>query len=330
MMRTDNSILFRILSNRVYFLIALMIVVVVVMSLLSPFFLTVSNLLGMTRFGAVLALLALGQTLVILAGNGGIDLSVGAMVSLAGVIFGLLVTQYGVNVWVATFLIVFVGAGLGAINGLIISYVGVPPLIGTLGMQWAYGAIALVLTAGRPLSGFPADFGFIGAGRILEIPAMIVLFVVPVFLVLQFVLIRTVLGRWITLIGVNDRAARFSGIPVKRTRFLLYTLNGVLAALGAIIMSSWLMSARPDAGMGLELQSITVSVLGGTSIFGGVASLPGTLLAVLIVTMVASGLQLANINAVWQLAVLGFILLLAVALNQWVVRRVARRQGLRV
>lgn len=329
-MRMDNGLLFKILSNRVYFLIALMIVVVVVMSLLSPFFLTVSNLLGMTRFGAILALLALGQTLVILAGNGGIDLSVGAMVSLAGVIFGLLVTQYGVNVWVATFLIVFVGAGLGAINGFIISFVGVPPLIGTLGMQWAYGAIALVLTSGRPLSGFPADFGFIGAGRILEIPAMIVLFVVPVFLILQFMLIRTVLGRWITLIGVNDRAARFSGIPVIRTRFLLYTLNGVLAALGAIIMSSWLMSARPDAGMGLELQSITVSVLGGTSIFGGVASLPGTLLAVLIVTMVASGLQLANINAVWQLAVLGFILLLAVALNQWVVQRVARRQGLRV
>lgn len=329
-MRTGNNLLFQILSNRVYFLIALILVVVIVMSLLSPFFLTVSNLLGMTRFGAVLALLALGQTLVILAGNGGIDLSVGAMVSLSGVIFGMMVTQGGVNVWLATLLLVFVGAALGALNGLIIAFVGVPPLIGTLGMQWAYGAFALVLTQGRPLSGFPSEFGFIGAGRIFEIPAMIVLFVVPVFLVLQFMLLRTVLGRWITLIGVNDRAARFSGIPVRRTRFLLYTLNGVLAGLGAIIMSSWLMSARPDVGAGLELQSITVSVLGGTSIFGGVASLPGTMLAVLIVTMVASGLQLANINAVWQLAVLGFILLLAVALNQWVVRQVARRQGLRV
>jgi ribose/xylose/arabinose/galactoside ABC-type transport system permease subunit len=112
-------------------------------------------------------------------------------------------------------------------------------------------------------------------------------------------------------------------------RFVLYTVSGLLAGLAAVVMSSWLMAARPDVGAGMELQSITVAVLGGIDIFGGIGSLVGTLLAVLIVTMVASGLQLANINAIWQLAVLGFILLGAVALNQVLTRRMAAQQGLK-
>lgn len=317
-----------LLSNRVYFLLILLILVIIVMSSISPYFLNVTNMLNMTRFGAVLALVALGQTLVILAGGAGIDLSVGAMVSLSGVLFGMLV-QAGVNIWVAALLGVMIGAGLGAVNGITIAWLGAPPLIGTLGTMWAYGAIALVLTKGVPVSGFPPAFGFLGEGRVFNIPAQILLIVLPAYLILQFISSRTTFGRWIYLVGVNDVAAKFSGVPVVRVRFLLYTLSGLLAGLGAIVMSSWLMTARPDVGAGMELQSITVAVLGGTNIFGGYGSLAGTMLAVLIVTMVASGLQLANINTIWQLAVLGFILLGAVALNQAIAQRTVRMQGLR-
>lgn len=321
----------QVLSNRVYFLLVLMFIVVVIMSLLSPFFLTVSNIFGMTRFGAVLALLALGQSLVILAGGGGIDLSVGAMVSLAGVILGVLVVTWSINIWLAVPLMLIASAGLGALNGVIVALIGVPPLIGTLGTLWAYGAIALVITEGRPIAGFPEAFGFIGAERLFDvIPVMTLLIVLPVFVLLLFITTRTVFGRWIYLVGVNDVAARFSGVPVRQVRFILFTLNGLLAGLGAVIYSSWFMSSRPDVGNGLELQAITVAVLGGTHIFGGTGNLAGTMLAVLIVTMVASGLQLANINTLWQLAVLGFILLSAVALNQFIAGRTARRQGLRV
>lgn len=326
-----NRIVTQVLSNRVYFLLVLMLIVVVIMSLLSPFFLTVSNIFGMTRFGAVLALLALGQTLVILAGGGGIDLSVGAMVSLSSVILGMLAVQWEISIWLALPLMLIASTGLGAFNGLIVALIGVPPLIGTLGTLWAYGAIALVITEGRPIAGYPDAFGFIGSGRIFDVvPAMTLFIVLPVFLVLLFITTRTIFGRWIYLVGVNDVAARFSGVPVRRVRFLLFTLNGLLAGLGAIIYSSWFMSSRPDVGSGLELQAITVAVLGGTNIFGGTGNLAGTMLAVLIVTMVASGLQLANINTLWQLAVLGFILLGAVALNQFIAGRTARRQGLRV
>jgi len=325
--RTD--VLLRLLSNRVYFLLLLMAVVIVVMSLISPYFFDLANLFNMLRFGAVLALVGMGQSLVILAGGAGIDLSVGGILSLSGVLFGLLV-QAGVTLPLAILLALLTAALLGAVNGLTVGVWGIPPLIGTLGSAWAYGAIALVITNGVPVSDFPASFGFLSEGNILGIPAQILGVVVPAFLLLQFMMMRTVFGRWVYLVGVNDQAARFAGIPVKSVRFLLYTLSGLLAGLGAIVMASWLMAARPDVGAGLDLQSITVAVLGGIDIFGGTGSLVGTILAVLIVTMLASGLQLANINAIWQLAILGFILLGAVALNQVLTRRMALQQGLKV
>jgi ribose/xylose/arabinose/galactoside ABC-type transport system permease subunit len=317
----------RLLTDRVFFLLALLAVIMVILSALSQYFLNVETILDITRIGAVLALVSMGQSLIILAGGAGIDLSVGSMVSLAGVLFGVLV-KAGVNIWLAAGLTLIIGGMLGMINSITVAWWGIPPLVGTLGTMWIYGAIALVITNGVPVSGFPKEFAFLGDGRILEVPAQILLVVIPVYLILQVVLSRTYLGRWIYLIGVNSEAARFSGIPVTRVRFLLYTLSGVLSGLGAVVMASWLMAARPDVGSGLELQSITVTVLGGTYIFGGYGSLAGTILAVLIVTLVASGLQLGNINTIWQLAVLGFILLGAVALNQVILQRESKRLGI--
>ena len=324
-----NEVFTRLLGNRVYFLLALMIITVIVMSFLSPYFFTVSNLLGMTRFGAVLALVGMGQSLVILGGGAGIDLSVGSIVSLSGVFFGMLVQQ-GVNVWLAAVICVFIGAGLGMINGVTIALWGLPPLIGTLGTMWGYGALALVLTQGVPISGFPESFEFIGQAEIFQIPVQILLIVLPAFIVLLLMMNKTQFGRWVYLMGVNPGAAKFSGIPVKRVKFSLYTISGLLAGMGAVIMSSWLMTARPDIGSGMDMQSITVAVLGGIYIFGGEGSLAGTMLAILIVTMIQSGLQLGNINTVWQLGVLGFILLAAVALNQAIAQRIALKRGLKI
>jgi ribose/xylose/arabinose/galactoside ABC-type transport system permease subunit len=317
----------KLLSNRVYFLLILLVLVIVIMSSISIYFFNINTILDITRMGTVLLLLAMGQTLVILAGGAGIDLSVGAMLSLSGVFFGMMV-QSGMNVWLAALITILAGGVLGSINGITIAWWGIPPLIGTLGTMWAFGALALVLTNGVPISNFPADFGFLADGTVLGIPAQILLVAVPVFLILHFVVGKTYMGRWIYLVGVNDTAARFSGIPVKRVRFLIYSLSGVLSGIGAVVMASWLMAARADAGSGLELQAITVAVLGGTNIFGGFGSLFGTLLAVLIVTLLASGLQLANIDAIWQLAVLGFILLGAVALNQYISSYTSRRMGI--
>ena len=324
-MNAFSTLAYTVLRNRVYFLLALTTVVTVAMSLLSPYFFTTSNLLGMTRFGAVLALVALGETLVILAGGGGIDLSVGAMVSLTGVIIGLLAQDH-LNVVFACLLGVLAGAGLGAINGLLVTGIGLPPLIATLGTWYVYGAVALVLTNGQPISSFPGWFGHLGQGDVLGVPAQVLFIVLPVYLVLQFIVSKTIFGREIYLIGGNALAAQLSGIRVGRTRFLLYTLSGLLAGLGGIIMCSWLLTARPDVGTGLELQAITVAVLGGTDIFGGAGTLGGSMTAVLIVTMVYSGLQLANVNSVWQLGVLGGLLLVAVGINQAIASLALRRR----
>ena len=305
----------QLLSNRVIFLLLLLVVVIIVMSLISPYFLNFDNMVTMARFGAVLALVGFGQSLIILAGGAGIDLSVGSMISLSGIFFGFMVNA-GMNVWFAAVLTVLIGGVLGSVNGLTIAIWGLPPLIGTLGTMYAYGALALVMTSGVPLSGFPESFSFLANGKVLGLPSQIVLVVLPAFLILYFIMQKTNFGRWVYLVGVNENAAQFSGIQVKRVRFILYVISGLLAGLGAIIMSSWLMASRPDTGSGMDIKSITVAVLGGIDIYGGVGNLMGTILAVLIVTMIASGLQLANINTIWQLAVLGVILLGAVSLNQ--------------
>ena len=309
-----------VLKHRPYFLMVLIVVVAAVMSFLSPFFLRINTLLGMTRFGAMLALVAFAETLIIIAGGGGIDLSVGSMISLSAVVFGITTEATG-SIVAGAVVGIAAGAAMGAFNGCNIVLLRMPPLIATLGSMYAFGAIALVATGGVPISGFPEWFGFLGYRTVLGVPAQILLVVAPAFVILWFILNRTVFGRNVYLVGVNETSARFAGIDVGSTRFVLYVVSGVLSALAGLVASAWLMTARPDIGRDIELQAITVAVLGGADIFGGRGSLAGTVLAVLIVTMVATGLQLANINTVWQLGAVGVILLASVSLNQWLATR---------
>lgn len=306
----------QLLMDRSYLLTFLLIVIICFMSIMNSDFLSVNNLLGITQFGAVLALLALGQSLVIISGNGGIDLSVGSMLSLSGVIIGLSVNG-GINIWIAIFIGILTGLILGVINGVIVAFIGMPPFISTLGTLYLYGSLALVLTGGNPISGFPDEYSFIGQGTILGIPTQVVLIVIPLFLIIYYVINQTVFGRQIYLVGTNQTAARFANISVKKNRFIVFALSGLLAGIGSVIMSSWLMTARADAGFGMELEAITVAVLGGINIFGGIGSLLGVMLAVLNITVLSSGLQMANVNSIWQLAILGFVLIGAVALNQF-------------
>lgn len=309
------SVLGKLFGNRIAFLALLIAAMGVVMSRLGPHFLTSDNLLNMTKFGAAMALLAMGQALIVLAGGAGIDISMGSILSLSGVLFGMLVAA-GMGVWPAAACGVVIGVALGSVNGLTVAVWNFPPMIGTFATMWGYAALALIITNGVPVSGFPESFAFLGQGTVLGLPAQVALVVVPIYIILQLVMSKTTFGRSVYLIGINQEAARFAGLPVTRIRFTLYALSGGLAGLGGIVMASWLMAARPDIGVGLEMQALTVTVLGGIDIFGGSGSLAGVMLAVLVVVMMQSGMQLANINTIWQLAVLGIILLGAVALNQ--------------
>jgi ribose/xylose/arabinose/galactoside ABC-type transport system permease subunit len=296
------------------------VVLIVVLSFVSPYFLSISTLLDMTQFGAVLALLGIGQTLVIMGGRGGIDLSVGSVLSLTGVLMAMLV-RAGLNIWLACILCVCLGVIFGLANGFLVAWMGLPPLIATLGASYIYSSVALVITNGVPVSGLPEGFSFIGHGQIIGIPAQVVIIVIPAFLIFSWIMKRTTFGRKVQMVGVNDVAANLVGINTRMVRTSLYGISGALAALGAIVMTSWLMGAKPDIGVGYDMQSITVAVLGGTSMFGGTGSLLGTLLAVVVITMIAYGLQLGNVPSVWQLAVVGMLLIGALVVNNYLERR---------
>jgi ribose transport system permease protein len=281
----------------------------------APAFFSLANFTSILQFSTLLALVTFGQTMVILSGGGGIDLSVGGIVSLSGLLIGLLIKQ-AVPIFIAGVAGLLSGGILGSLNGLIITRLKLLPLIVTLGTFYAYNGLALALTGGAPISGLPSSFGMLGQSAVLAIPLHTLVFVVPVFLIMTFILSQTPLGRWIYAIGGNEQACRLVGLPVDLIRLGTYTLSGMLAALAGLVADSWLLSARPNIGDNLELLSLTAVLLGGTSIFGGSGGLTGSFIAVLFFTSLQVGLQMLNINNIWQLGIVGLLLIGGVLLDR--------------
>lgn len=318
-----KKIAFSIAKSRTKFLLVLFVLEIVILSCISPYFFDMNNLLQVTQFGATLTLLSLGEALVMIGGRDGIDISVGSAMSLSGVIFGIAVMK-GAGILLAVIITIVAGILLGAINGALIAFAKVPALIATLGTQYVYGSLALYLTGGIPISGFPESFEFLSLESTFGLPNQILFVVIPMSLIIFILIYKMKFGRKVYLMGTNPEAAKFGGIREIRTRMGIYIITGVLAAVSAIINNSWLMTARADAGTGMEMQAITVAVLGGIGVAGGVGHLGGVLMGVVIITMMNSGLQIANVNSVWQLAALGFILILAIILNQLMSRFVTK------
>jgi ribose transport system permease protein len=296
-------------------LMVLWLIVLAIFALWAPGFFSLANFTSILQFSTLLALVTVGQTFVILAGGGGIDLSVGGIVSLSGLAIAFLL-RLGAPALVAGGVGILLGGVLGSINGLIITQLRLLPLIVTLGTFYAYNGLALALTGGAPITGLPASFGTLGQSSILAIPLHTLVFVLPIFVVMMFILNQTPLGRWIYAIGSNERASRLVGLPVKALRLGVYSFSGTLAALAGLVADSWLLSARPNIGDNLELLSLTATLLGGTSIFGGSGGLAGSLVAVLFFTSLQVGLQMLNINNIWQLGVVGLFLIGSVLLDR--------------
>lgn len=298
-------------------LLVLWLIVLMVFAVRAPAFFTLANFTSVLQFSTLLALVTLGQTLVILTGGGGIDLSVGGMVSLSGLAIASLIKD-GTPAVVAGIAGVVVGGILGSINGFLVTRLRLLPLIVTLGTYYAYNGLALALTGGAPISGLPSAFGLLGQDAVLAIPLHTLFLVAPIFLVMLFTLNQTPLGRWIYAVGSNEKAARLVGLPVDAIRLGAYALSGVLAALAGLVADSWLLSARPNIGDNLELLSLTATLLGGTSIFGGSGGLAGSLAAVLFFTSLQAGLQMLNINSIWQLGLVGMFLIGSVLLDRMI------------
>jgi ribose transport system permease protein len=288
-----------------------LVVLSLVLWALSPHFLTVSNLLNIAEQTSINAIVAVGMTFVIL--SGGIDLSVGSIVALAGVVLGTAL-QDGQPLLVAIPLALLVGAACGIINGTLIVKGGLPPFIVTLGMMSIARGAALVFTEGRPVSGFDTAFRSIATARVAFIPAPVIITVL-VYVVAHLVLTRTTFGRYVYAIGGNEEATRLSGVNITLHKTMIYAVSGLMSALAAAVLTARLNSAQPIAGMMYELDAIAATVIGGTSLMGGQGTLVGTLIGALIMGVLRNGLNLLGVSSFLQQIVIGAVIIGAVLVD---------------
>ncbi|MEV6230515.1 ABC transporter permease [Saccharopolyspora shandongensis] len=286
-----------------------LIVVFVVLSIIAPAFLTADNLFNLGSQTSVNAVMAVGVTLVII--TGGIDLSVGSVAALSGVLGVLLMAEYGFNPLVGVVGGILVGAVAGLVNGLLVSVVGLPPFIATLGMLSVARGLVLIATGAVAVFGAPESFRLLGQGVINSIPIPVLL-IALVAVAGHVVLTRTRLGRYAYVMGSNMEAARLSGVPVRRYTTSVYVLSGALAGLGGMIAASRIHSGQPNFGEGLELDVIAAVVIGGASLFGGRGTVWGSLIGAFLVAVIRNGAVQLNISTFYQNVLIGVIIWLAV------------------
>jgi ribose/xylose/arabinose/galactoside ABC-type transport system permease subunit len=299
-------------------LTCLWVLVIVMLAILRPSIFSPSTVTTILQFSTILALVSLGQAIVILAGGAGIDLSVGGNVSLSAVA-GMLALKAGLPAPFLPVICIAFGALLGAVNGLLVTRLAILPLIATLGTLFIYSGLALAITGGAAQSGVPAWLLVWGRGVVATIPVPFLTLAIPAFIAMGAVMLWTSWGRWILATGFNERSARLVGIPVDRVRLLLYSISGALAGAAGLISLAWLGSARPNIGQDLELESLTAAMLGGIAITGGFGGVGGVLAAVILLVTLKTGLLQLNVNTVWQVGIVGALLifvLLAERLSQ--------------
>ena len=294
---------------------------------LSPYFLTLDNFISVLRQGAALYLVAIAMTFCII--SGGIDLSVGSIMALAGCSAGIFMSS-GMDWRLACLLGLLQGVILGFIMGFLVAWVHLQPFIVTLVVMSFARGLALVFTNGQPVFGFPPEFRWLGTATFpgldfLPIPVFIGL---VAFLLAGFILKETNFGINVYAVGSNYEAALYSGINVKRTLALVYTLSGFLSAAGGIILTSRVNSGQPILGEGIELDGIASVVIGGTAMSGGQGGIMGTVIGTMIILFLRNGLNLMAVSAFWQKVVIGIVILIAVLVDKYQQRIRARRSAM--
>lgn len=288
----------------------------IVVSFLSPRFLTMPNMLNVLRQTSINAVIAAGMTFVIL--TGGIDLSVGSILAFSGAVCASLIAS-GNSVVVAIIGAIVIGGLVGALSGVIISKGKIQPFIATLAMMTVLRGATLVFTDGKPItlgtSKSAMAFTTIGAGQLLNIPIPIYIMII-VFAICYYILTQTRLGRYVYALGGNEEATRLSGLNTSKIKIYVYTISGILASIAGIIVTSRLFSAQPNAGSGYELDAIAAVVLGGTSLSGGQGSILGTVIGALIIGILNNALNLLNVSSYYQMIAKGVVILIAVLLDR--------------
>ncbi|MGA2795366.1 MAG: ribose ABC transporter permease [Roseiarcus sp.] len=298
---------------RLYGMALVLVVLLVALGMLQPRALNVTNVLNLARQISITALVSAGQTLVILAAQ--IDLSVGSVLGLAGVIAAGVLRDTG-SATLAVLAGLGVGGACGLVNGVIVAKGKVAAFIVTLATLGIANGIVLLYTGARPIAVQDEAFAFLGEGKLGGVPFPIILALV-VYVVLWFVLSRTRFGRYNYAIGGNELATRLAGVPVDRYKIYIFVTAGVLAGLTGVVLTARLGSGVPTLGIGFELISITAVVLGGTSLFGGEGRIWGTLVGAAITGVIANGLSILGVGAYYQPVVTGIVILIAVLADRW-------------
>lgn len=295
-------------------MVVILILIIGYFSYRSARFTTPENLLTILVAAAPFALIALGQTLVIL--TGGIDLSPGSIIAVSAMTAASVAKASDGNLALTVVSALLVGLVAGAINGLVVSRLNVPPFIATLGMLTAGSGIAYAIGNGAPINGLPASFGLIANTRTFGVQIPVIIMIVGI-IVLAIVMRRTAYGMRIYAVGGNPMASRIAGINVRRVLFSVYAISGLLAGLSGVMLASRVISGPPNLGQGYELDAIAAVVIGGASLFGGRGSIWGTALGLILIQTLNNGLDLLIVPAYWQDVIKGILIVAAVGVDVW-------------
>jgi rhamnose transport system permease protein len=305
-----------------WLLVVLLLLTCLINTIVSPSFLTVTNLFDMTFNFIEKGLMALPMTLIII--TAGIDLSVASALGMSAATMAVLF-RHGVPIGIGAVVALLVGTFGGWLNGMVITKIKLPPLAVTLGTYALYRGITLALLGDIPVKGYPAWFNYLGQGYIKGTPIPVSLIVFAVFAVLFSLLLhRTSFGRKVVAIGNNEGACRYAGVTVDRIKIMLYMFSGFMAAVAALVMAARFGSTRNDIATGYELHVITMVVLGGTDIGGGKGTMPGTILSIFLIGMIGWGMSLSAVPGQVQQIVSGAVLILAILLPNVIGRFVKR------
>ncbi|MFV0352394.1 MAG: ABC transporter permease [Oscillospiraceae bacterium] len=295
-------------------IILVLIMLIVVFSVLSPRFLKLDNVFNILRQVSIVGIISVGMTFVML--TGGIDLSCGAVVGVASVGAALLMTKYNLPPVAAALIMCLCGLVIGIANGFFIAQLGIPPLIATLGMMTSVRGIAYIITGGLPVFGFDPTFTKLGQGYLGVIPIPVIIMLVA-FLFGAVYLSKTRAGRHIYGVGGNEEASRLSGVHVKRIKYLVYAVAGVMSALAGVVLLSRTNSGQPNAGQGYEMDVITAVVLGGVSMTGGQGKIGKVIVGVLIMGILTNGMTMLSVYEYTQQFIKGLVLIAAVAFDMF-------------
>jgi rhamnose transport system permease protein len=307
-----------LLARQEAVLVVVLVVALAILASESSVFLTTDNILNQGRLMTEVGLMALPMTLIIV--TGGIDLSVGSVLGMCAIVLGVLWQNVGIPLPLAMALTVVVGGLAGFVNGWFITWMRVPPLVMTLATLALYRGLAEGISEARSVTGYPEWFFVLGQHDVLGVPTQLWILAVAT-VATGIVLARTTFGRALYAIGYNETAARFSGIKVDRIKIAIYTFSGFMAGLAAVVFVSRVSTTRSDMGTGLELDVIAAVVLGGTSIFGGVGTILGTALGLVLIQLLKNGLALTGVKGDATIVVIGIVLILSILFTNFVQRR---------